>query len=97
MEEFLQVRMAAGSPPGTDPSNPHAIAKSGGKGGGGGGADTPATDGAPREGGPQGSSGDGGRGGGGAATGETPLQDLSKNWFSAENTLRVYGEVRVWR
>lgn len=34
-------------------------------------------------------------GGGGSGSGEPPPQDLSKNWFSAENTLRVYGEVRV--
>eukprot|EP00903_Cladosiphon_okamuranus_P019399 g17836.t1 len=34
-----------------------------------------------------------GRGGSsGSGSGELPLQDLSKNWFSAENTLRVYGE-----
>lgn len=36
-------------------------------------------------------------GGGGSGSGEMPSQDLSKNWFSAENTLRVYGEVRALR
>lgn len=49
----------------------------------------------------QGEAGEGGDGGsqegsgGSGGGGEPPSQDLSKNWFSAENTLRVYGEVRV--
>ncbi|CAM9901334.1 unnamed protein product, partial [Scytosiphon promiscuus] len=82
MEEFLQVRMAAGSAPGTDPSNDSLGAKGAGSGRkAGGGGDSPAVGDAAGEGGQ-----------GEAAPGETLPQDLSKNWFSAENTLRVYGE-----
>lgn len=48
----------------------------------------------------QGESSEGGGGGsqegsGGGGDGEPMSQDLSKNWFSAENTLQVYGEVRL--
>ena len=48
----------------------------------------------------QGESSEGGGGGsqegsGGDGDGEPMSQDLSKNWFSAENTLQVYGEVRL--
>eukprot|EP00752_Nemacystus_decipiens_P009262 g8275.t1 len=39
-----------------------------------------------------GGGGSGSDNGGGSGSGELPSQDLSKNWFSAENTLRVYGE-----
>ncbi|CAM9771795.1 unnamed protein product, partial [Hapterophycus canaliculatus] len=95
MEEFLQVRMAAGSAPGTDSSSRNLAANgagNGGKGDGEGRVDSPTSGGALEEGGQRGSSSEGGGGGGGAAAGETALQDLSKNWFSAENTLRVYGE-----
>ncbi|CAM9597022.1 unnamed protein product [Ectocarpus sp. 6 AP-2014] len=75
--------------------NEDAGAKGGGEGtadsseGGGGSSTaavggvgtTPSTEGAPQ--------GEGGRDDG---NNHSPLQDLSKNWFSAESTLRVYGE-----
>ena len=47
------------------------------------------------EGGESGAGSEEGGGGGGSGNAERARHDLSKNWFSAENTLRVYGEVRV--
>ncbi|CAN0195793.1 unnamed protein product, partial [Ectocarpus sp. 4 AP-2014] len=108
MEEFLQVRMAAGEQgePGSAAAaaaasenggtqNEDAGAKGGGEATadsseGGGGSSTTAVGGVgtteSREGAPQ------GEGGRDDAGNHSPLQDLSKNWFSAESTLKVYGE-----
>lgn len=91
MDELLELRMAGSA----DSSKKDSIASPAATTPAGGGEITQATSTVTRDdltGDREHSKENDGSGGDGAREGQ-PMPDMSKNWFSAENTLRVYGEV----